>query len=45
VATQDLHFGLGRIFKSLSEMCDVPFYVMIFRVMEEAEAWHENELK
>jgi len=43
VATQDLYFGLGRVFKTLSEMYKVPFTVMIFRTMKEAEKWFEND--
>ena len=39
VASEDLIFGLGRMFQSFSEMSKVPIAVMIFRTMEEAEAW------
>ena len=43
VASKDLIYGLGRMFQSLSEMNRVPFAVMIFRTMEEAEAWLANK--
>jgi hypothetical protein len=43
VASQDLIYGLGRMFQSLSEFNAVPFTVMIFRSMEEAQEWIEDE--
>ena len=42
VASKDLIYGLGKMFQSLSEMSNVPFAVMIFRTMEEAEDWLED---
>jgi hypothetical protein len=43
VASEDLIYGLGRMFQSFSEMSKVPFAVMIFRKMEEAEAWLSDD--
>jgi len=43
VASQDLIYGLGRMFQSLSEFNAVPFAVMIFRSMEEAREWLDDE--
>ena len=43
VTSQDLLFGLSRMFQSFSENEDVPFAVMIFRTMEEAQGWLDND--
>ncbi len=43
VAPEDLVYGLGRMFQSLSEMNKVPFEVRIFRTMAEAEDWLEDK--
>jgi hypothetical protein len=40
-APQDLTYGLSRMFQSFSEFNSVPFEVMTFRTMEEAEDWLE----
>ena len=43
VASQDLIFGLGRMFQSLSEFNAVPFDVMIFRSINEAQDWLDDD--
>jgi hypothetical protein len=43
VAPQDLIFGIGKMFQSISDYIDVPFIVMIFRTMEEAQSWLDKE--
>ena len=43
MASENLTYGLGRMFQSQSEMHRVPFDVMIFRTMEEAEGWLEDD--
>ena len=43
VATEDVAFGLSRMFGTLSEVKEVPIQVSIFRSMEKAYQWLSEE--
>lgn len=39
VATEDLTFGLSRVYEMLKEAQNPPFRTSVFRSLEEAYAW------
>jgi len=39
VAPKDLEYGLSRMFKTMTEIVEVPFEVHVFRSLDEAMLW------
>ncbi len=42
-APEDLPFGMSRIYEALSEVSDAPSEVRVFRTIEEAREWLDEE--